>query len=100
MIDRGSLALFLSDNQGGDVVGVRSRVYGPGFGGQWSLAVDVGLYERLATDGSTEDLLQGALRPGWSGALRNGWYLYVDGGVGFGDDQDMLSLEFTLQRSF
>lgn len=99
-IERGSLALFLSDSQDGDVVGARSRVSGPGLGGRWSLGLDLGLYERLATDGSTEDLLQGALRPGWSGAFKGGWFLYVDGGIGFGDDQDVLSLEFTLQRSF
>ena len=45
-------------------------------------------------------LLQGALRPGWSGAFKGGWTLYLDGAIGFGDDQDVLSLEFTLQRSF
>jgi hypothetical protein len=100
VIERGSLAFLVSDSQDGDVLGARSRVSGPGLGGQWSLGVDFGLYERLATDGSTEDLLQGALRPGWSGAFKGGWFLYIDGGIGFGDDQDVLSLEFTLQRSF
>lgn len=100
VIDRGSAALFLSDGREGGVVGARALVSGPGLGGRWSAGVDAGLYDRRDTLGGTESLLQGALRTGWNGALGRGWFLYLDGAARFGDDQDALSLDFTLQRSF
>ncbi|MEZ6016772.1 MAG: hypothetical protein R3F49_16765 [Planctomycetota bacterium] len=100
VIDRGSGALFYSDNRDGNIVGVRTRVSGPGLGGRWSAGLDFGLYDRLDTNGGTDQLQQGALRAGWSGAFGDGWYLYLDGAQRFGDDQDAISLDFTLQRSF
>jgi len=99
-LDLGSVALFFADNPQRDVLGGRTRVSGPGLGGRWSLGVDLGIYQRLATDGTAEDLLQGALRAGWNGAFGADWYLYFDGAARFGDEQDALSFDITLQRSF
>lgn len=99
-VDRGTLGLFAGDQPDGDVLGARTRISGPARAGRWHTGFDVGLYDRRATDGSAEELLQGAVRAGWSGGLGAGWFLYLDGAARFGDDQDALSLDFTLQRSF
>ena len=67
------------------------------------LAGDFGINPQVTADltpRSNRTFVQGALRAGWNGAFGADWYLYIDTAARFGDEQDALSFDITLQRSF
>ena len=100
VIEHLHVAALYTTGRDGDILGMRLRLGGLGLAGRWYMGADLGVFQRPDVQGGDESLDQNALRAGWSRVFGGDWQCFIDLAQRFGDEQDALSLDITLQRSF